>query len=181
MLTLTVETEEKFDERTYEFIEPKKYTFQLEHSLISLSKWESRWNKPFLSKEDKTNEETVDYIRCMTITPNVPEEAYASLSKENMKAVEDYIGASMTATTISKDKNAPKGRNQIVTSELIYSWMVAYGIPFECQKWHLNRLFMLIQVCGIQNSPPKKMSNRDIYKNNRSMNAARRAKSHSKG
>lgn len=181
MLTVTVMSAELFDERTYEFIPPRQYTIQMEHSLISLSKWEAKWNKPFLSKENKTGEETVDYIKCMTVSQNIPDEAYTLLSSQNMKEIEDYIAAPMTATTISKNEQKMGGKKQVITSELIYAWMVSLGIPFECQKWHLNRLLVLIQVCGIQNSSPKKMNKRDIYKNNKSVNAARRAKMHSNG
>lgn len=181
MLTITVESAEMFNEKTLEFIEPRRYTIQLEHSLISLSKWEAKWNKPFLSKENKTGEETLDYIKCMTVSQNIPEEAYMLLSSQNMKEIEDYIAAPMSGTKISKTEQSQSGKKQIITSEVIYGWMVALGIPFECQKWHLNRLLMLIQVCGIQNSPPKKMSKREIYKNNRSLNEARRAKANSRG
>ena len=180
MLRINVTVEpEKWDESTGEFIPPKEKTIQLEHSLVSLSKWESKWCKPFLHSE-KSDEEVLDYIKCMTLTQNVPDDLYNKLSSKNIKAIDDYINASMTATTFSDDGNTKKNK-EIVTSELVYYWMVAYNIPFECQKWHLNRLITLIRVCGVKNSPPKKMSKAEIYKRNAELNAKRRAKLNSKG
>lgn len=171
---------EGWDEKREEFVEPKTVTLQLEHSLVSLSKWESKWHKPFLSSPNLTGEESLDYIRCMTITKNVNPEVYLHITKENVNAVIDYINAPMTATTFSDDRKK-KSNKEIITSELIYYWMIAYNIPFECQKWHLNRLLTLVRVCGIKNAPPKKRSARDIMQSNAALNAARRAKMHSKG
>lgn len=180
MLQLNVIIEpEKWDESTGEFIPQKERTIQLEHSLVSLSKWESKWCKPFLHSE-KSNEEILDYIKCMTLTQNVPPDLYDKLSSKNIKAIDDYINAPMTATTFSDDSNSKKNK-EIVTSELVYYWMVAYNIPFECQKWHLNRLITLIRVCGVKNSPPKKMSKGEIMRRNAELNAKRRAKLNSKG
>jgi hypothetical protein len=180
MLQLTVTIEpEQWDERSGEFIPPKEKTIQLEHSLVSLSKWESKWCKPFLHS-DKTGEEVLDYIKCMTLTQNVPPELYTKLSSKNIETINEYINAPMTATTFSDNGNSKKNR-EIVTSELVYYWMVAYNIPFECQKWHLNRLITLIRVCGVKNEPPKKMSKNEIMKRNAELNAKRRAKLNSKG
>lgn len=191
MLTLTIPPRGKdtfFDDAKQEFIEVGEdfngMTIQLEHSLISISKWESKWHKPFLSKDGKnekrTEEESIDYIKCMTLTKNVPDIAYKSLTQENMKEIFDYINDPMTATTITINQKGPKNR-EIITSELIYYWMVANQIPFECEKWPLNRLMTLIEICGIKNSPPKKMSQRELMARNTKLNAARRAKCHSKG
>ena len=153
---------------------------KLEHSLLSISKWESKWKKPFISKEQKTQEEALDYIRCMTITPNVDPHLYRYIPADIFKQIEAYIDDPMTATWInSNEKKRPN--NQIITSELIYYWMVSYRIPMECEKWHLNRLLMLIQVCDEKNKPEKKMSRREILSRNSALNAARRAKLHSKG
>ncbi len=173
-------TPEKWDEKTEKFIEPKTKLLQLEHSLVSLSKWESKWCKPFLSKNEMSNEETIDYIKCMTLTQNVDPSVYEHLTQQNIEEVVQYINAPMTATTFSKDENR-KTNNEIITAELIYYWMIASQIPFECQKWHINRLITLIRVCSIKNQPPKKRSKRDIMQNNTALNAARRAKMHTRG
>ena len=180
MLQIVIPGQEFWDEQKQEFINTKEQVLQLEHSLISLSKWEAKWCKVFLSKQEKTQEETIDYIKCMTITPNVDPEVYNHLTRENIKEIEDYIAAPMTATYFSLD-NAGKSSREQVTSELIYYWMIALNIPFECQKWHLNRLLTLIKVCNIKNQPPKKMSKREIMSRNAALNAARRQQLNTKG
>ena len=181
MLVITVQGVEGWDEQKEEFVPAKPpVCLQLEHSLISLAKWESKWEKPFLSKEQKTVEETIDYIRCMTLNSNVPSDVYDRLSAQNFKDVNAYIDAKRSATTIREEQKGSRG-TEIVTSELIYYWMVALQIPFECQKWHLNRLLMLIRVCKAKNQPPKKQSQRNILKQNAALNAARRRRAHSKG
>lgn len=179
MLKLTVPAIEMFNEKTQEFVYTDETTLILEHSLVSLSKWESKWNKPFLSKDDKTMEETIDYIKCMTITQNVDPLVYFRLTDDNIKTINDYIEAPMTATTFSNLNNNPS--REIVTSELIYYWMISLNIPMECQKWHLNRLLTLIRVCNVKNTPPKKMSRKDIMSRNAALNAARRKKYNSTG
>lgn len=179
MLQIIVPATEQWDEIKQEFVYTKETTLQLEHSLVSLSKWESKWCKPFLSKEDMTAEETIDYIRCMTITQNVNPEVYTCLSDENIAQVRDYIQAPMTATFFRKE-NGPPSR-EIITSELIYYWMITLNIPFECQKWHLNRLLTLIRVCNIKNQPAKRRSQREIMEYNTALNEARRKKLNSKG
>ena len=173
---------ELFDENTYEFInvKTKEQVLQLEHSLISLSKWESKWCKPFLTKEQKTKEETLDYIRCMTLN-SVSPDVYKHLTKENLEDIEKYINAPMTATTVNDGESKSKVGGEQVTSELVYYWMVALNIPFECQKWHLNRLIMLIRVCNVKNKPPRKMSKREIMSRNAALNAKRRQKHNTRG
>ena len=180
MLQITIPSTELFDEEKQEFRTTKEYILQLEHSLVSISKWESKWNKVFLSKEDKTYAETIDYIKCMTITQNIPDEAYQYITKDNVDKIEKYISAPMTATWFSKDKPTGGSREQ-PTSELIYYWMIALNIPFECQKWHLNRLLTLIRVCNIKNTPPKKMSKSALMKRNAALNAARRKQHNTTG
>ena len=180
MLRITVPATEQWDEIKQEFVETKEQTLQLEHSLVSLSKWESKWCKPFFSKDAKTYEETVDYVRCMTITQNVKPEVYACLTEENINAINEYIQAPMTATTFSTHQTKTINGEQ-VTAELIYYWMVALNIPFECEKWHINRLITLVQVCNIKNQPPKKMSKNEIRSRNAALNAARRKRLNSKG
>ena len=171
---------EGWDEKTERFVEAKIKVLQLEHSLVSLSKWESKWCKPFLSKIEMTHEETIDYIKCMTITQNVDPEVYDHLTAENIDDVVKYINAPMTATTFSEEK-VSKANREIVTAELIYYWMIALQIPHEWEKRHLNRLLTLIRVCNIKNQPPKKRSKRDIMSRNAAINAARRQQLNSKG
>ncbi len=172
MLRIIVPAAELWDEINEEFIYKDEQALQLEHSLVSLSKWESKWCKPFLSKDEKTMEETIDYIRCMTLTQNVKPDVYECLSSENIQQVNKYIQAPMTATWFN-DMGTGKRNSEQITSELIYYWMIALNIPFECQKWHLNRLFTLIRVCNIKNQPPKKRSRREIMSRNAALNAAR--------
>lgn len=179
MLRITVPSREFWDESKNEFVATKAQTLQLEHSLVSLSKWEAKWQKAFLSKKEKTYEETLDYVRCMTLTQNVDPEVYYRLTNENIREINNYISAPMTATYFAEDKSRPS--RETVTAELIYYWMISCNIPFECQKWHLNRLLALIRVCNIKNSPPKKRSKRDIMAQNAALNAARRKQFHTKG
>lgn len=180
MLQITVPSTELWDERKLEFINTKEQVLQLEHSLVSVSKWEAKWCKVFLSKKEKTYEETIDYIKCMTLTQNVNPDVYRCLTKENFEQINEYISAPMTATWFSDEKNAPNSRDQI-TSELIYYWMIAFSIPFDCQKWHLNRLLTLIKICNIKNKDPKKMSKRDIMSRNAALNAARKKQLNTRG
>lgn len=180
MLRITIPEFEIFDETKEEFIYIKPQTLQLEHSLVAISEWESKWHKPCLGAEEKTQEETLDYIRCMTITQNVNQLVYLGLTNEILSQITDYIGDSRTATWFRNDgSNVNNG--EIVTSELIYYWMIALGIPSEYQKWHLNRLLTLIRVCNVKNAPPKKMSSREIARRNSEINKARRAKWNTRG
>lgn len=180
MLEITIPATEQWDELKQEFVTTKEQTLTLEHSLVSLSKWESKWCKPFLSKEKMTHEETIDYIKCMTLTQNVDENIYRCLSNSNINKISEYINAPMTATWFT-DNKLQKTSNEQVTSELIYYWMIALTIPFECQKWHLNRLLTLIKICNIKNQSPKKRSRSEIMSQNAALNAARRKQLNTKG
>lgn len=179
MLEMYIPAREAFDDDTQTFINTKSTTIRLEHSLVAISKWESRWKKPFLSRTEKTVEETLDYIRCMTISQNVDPNLYYVLTNAEIEQINAYIEDEKTATTFSND--TPRNSRQVITSELIYYWMAAYGISIECQKWHLSRLLTLIRIASIENSPKKKMSKRAILSQNKSLNAARRRALGSKG
>lgn len=167
-----------WDERNQQFLSIKETTIQLEHSLLSISKWESKWNKSFINTKDKTEDELIDYIKCMTITKNVDPNIYVCLTAENVQEIVNYINAPMTATTI---RDTGKSNHEIVTSELIYYWMISLNIPVKFEKWHLNRLITLIRVCSIKNQPAKKMSRGEIMQRNAALNAARKKRWNTKG
>lgn len=186
MLQITIPTTELFDERTETFVVIPSLTLALEHSLLSISKWEAKWKIPFLSGDKKTAEQMLDYIRLMTVRPtNVPSIVYQLLKIEHMKAIEDYINDPMTATWFQKtedDEGKAKPKNKRpITSELIYSWMAMLGIDWSCEKWHVNRLFVLIQCIEEQQKPPKKLSQAEIRARNSKLNAMRRKAMHTKG
>ena len=172
MLVVEVPEREHFDDATNTFLVYPAETLKLEHSLVSLSKWESKWEKPFISKGEKSPEETLDYIRCMTLN-RVSDRVYNNLTTLEIDQISKYIDSPMTATTFSENGQPHKNR-EMVTSELIYYWMIALSVPVEFENWHLNRLLTLIRVCNIKNTPPKKASKREILNRNRNLNAARK-------
>lgn len=180
MLSLTIPADEFFDESQGKFVPLKEQVLKLEHSLLSVSKWESKWKKPFEKMATNPSPvETLDYIQCMTIN-TVDPSVYLRLTDDMVEQVRSYISDPMTATTFSSDKKKG-GKRQVVTSELIYYWMVCYNIPFECEKWHLNRLITLIRVCDVKSAKPTKMKQKDVRKQNRELNAARRKALGTKG
>lgn len=172
MLTITVPAIELWNEETETFSRSKETTLQLEHSLISLSKWESVWKVPFLGKGNKTPEQTLDYFKDMTITKGVEPEVYTNMPSKIIDQINEYIADPMTATTFYDEvKSGPA--KETITAELIYYWMIAFSINFDCRKWHLNSLLTLIRVCNIKNAPPKKMSFAERAARNRELNASR--------
>jgi hypothetical protein len=180
MLTIVVPGVEMFDESTGTFLTEGDVTLELEHSLVSLSKWESEYEKPFLGQHEKTTEEVVGYIKAMTLTPNIPPEVFPKLSTGNINDINRYIDAKMSATWFNEPPGALKSRD-VITAELIYYWMITFQIPLECERWHLNRLFTLIRVCNIKQAKPKKMSRAEIAQRNREINAQRKDQLGSRG
>ena len=183
-LTINIPSREIWDEEKQEFFKVIGTTLKLEHSLVSVSKWEQKWKKPFIGKEEKTREETLDYIKCMTLTQNVDDMVYLFLTKQNIEEINNYISDPMTATWFSEEVNKRKPKsNRIITNELIYCWMIELNIPVEFQKWHLNRLITLIQVCNEEQKAAsgKKMPKREIMSRNRAINEARKAAMNTRG
>ena len=179
MLIIEIPKSEFFNENTSTFDRFEGMTIYMEHSLVSLSKWESKWKKPFLTSQ-KTSEENLDYFKCMTITKNVPDHAYLFMTEESINKLGEYIIDPMTATTFSKQEDR-KFNKEIITAELIYYWMIALQIPSEYRKWHLNRLLALIRVCSIKNAPSKKRSVKDSIRHAAELNAMRRSQYNTTG
>lgn len=173
MLELEVKGKEYYNEITNEFIEIPSCTLKLEHSLASLSEWESKWNKPFISDKPKTIEETIDYIKCMTLNRNnVYPLIYNSLTQSDLNTIYDYMDSKQTATWFN-DRERSSPNRDVITAEIIYYWLVSFRIPFECQYWHLNKLLTLIRVCDIKNKPPKKMSKQEAARQRMALNNKR--------
>lgn len=178
MLKITIPEQEYWNKKTREFETKPELTLRLEHSLFNISKWEAKWTKPFLSNENKTEEELMDYIKMMS-SDEIVEDIAGRLTSENYETITAYLQAPMTATVI---RNTGKGGSrEIITNELIYHWMINLNIPFECQHWHIKRLLTLIEVCTIKNSPGKKMSKQEVMQRNKAINDARRKKLNTTG
>ncbi|HMS83616.1 MAG TPA: hypothetical protein PKD12_08200 [Nitrospira sp.] len=180
MLNITVGGTESFDESTQAFVTSDGFDLRLEHSLVSLSKWESIYEKPFLGEAEKTVEELVGYVKAMTLTPEVPEEVFSTLNESNFEAINAYINAKMTATWFNEAPGAPKAK-EVITAELIYYWLTVFNIPFEVETWHLNRLFTLIRICNVKSAKPQKMSRADAMRRNKELNEQRRQQHQTKG
>lgn len=179
MLRIVVGGEEMYDEKTQTFTNRNGTVVELEHSLVSLSKWESKFEKAFLGKGEKSPEEILAYIEAMVLN-EIPEGILSRLSETNIKEINDYIDAKMTATWFDDTRDGPPSR-EVITAELIYYWMISLQIPFECQTWHLNRLLTLIRVCNVKGSKPKKRSAQEILQRNRQLNAQRKAQLGTRG
>lgn len=180
MLTLKIFQDEFFDQETNQFVRSEPIVLRFEHSLVSISKWESKYKKPFLSDEAKTEEETYGYIQAMLLVDDVPMKVLKRLSNEQLNSINDYINDSMTATWFSEGPKKPSSK-AVITSEIIYYWMVSLTIPLECENWHFNRLMTLIRVCNEKNKPPEKMSRSEMIAQRRALNAKRRAQYNTSG
>lgn len=179
MLEITVPKTNLFDEKNGKFIYVESETLSLEHSLIAISKWEAKYCKPFFGRDRKTNEEVLEYIKCMTVNKVKNPLIYSCLSTESLTEISNYIESKQSATWFSENKNGSP--REVITSELIYYWMIACNIPFECQKWHINRLLTLVRVCQMKQQDPKKMSQSDMLRQRAKLNAERKAKMHTHG
>lgn len=183
MLKILVSGREWFDDDRQIFVSSNPYELHLEHSLLSISKWEAKWKIPFLDEKTKlTDEQYLDYIRCMTINPPKDPLVYANITAKDLNAIKDYVGENRTATKIYRKRKAdPRAPKDRITAELIYYWMISYNIPFECQKWHLSQLMSLIDVCNFKSEKPEKIPKNQLLRERSAMNMARRSKHHSKG
>lgn len=177
--TITVPAATLFDPVNNEFTDVKEHTLKLEHSLYSIAKWEAKWHRSYWDPKGQSEEELLDYVRCMSLDNSISKDVLRALTPKNIEQIRAYMENPMTGTTFREDRKRPS--REIITSELVYYWMIQNGIPFECQKWHINRLLTLIRVCAIKNGPQRKQSSADIYKQNRALNAARRAKHNTRG
>lgn len=180
MLKLIIDADERFNDETQTFETFNEVIIEFEHSLVSLSKWESKYEKPFLSSGEKTSEELLEYIKAMVITSELDLDVLNRLSQKNIDSIQEYIDSKQSATTFGSMPER-RGPGEVITSELIYYWIVSFNIPFECQTWHLNRLFALIRILNIKNSKPKKLSRNELAQRNRDLNAQRRAELGTKG
>lgn len=185
MLELKIKSQEYFNEKTSEFVNLPSITLKLEHSLLSISKWEAKSHKRFLNQDKNnklTSSEMLDYIRCMTLNHDVPDIVYYSLSEHHMEKIKDYIEDSRSVFALVCESSCTHRKsNEAISSELVYYWMTVFNIPFECEKWHFNRLMTLIQICSIKNQPSKKMSKGSVMKQNAALNAARRKAGNTRG
>lgn len=185
MLKIVIDGKEFWDEENEEFLYPDRIELELEHSLLSLSKWESKHQKPFLSSEKKTREEVFSYIQCMVVTPGLDLDVLYDLSQESLSEIQSYIDSTQSATTFGSLPGGRRGSSEVITSELIYYWLVAFTIPFESESWHLNRLFSLIRIANDKNAKAngggKKLSRHELAQRYRDLNAKRRAETGSSG
>lgn len=179
-LTINIPSAELYDQKNGRFVTIRGRELKFEHSLLSVSKWESKWHKSFFSKDAKTEEETTDYIRCMCLTNDADPNIFKYLDAVSKSKIAEYIADPMTGTKLRKINQKPS--REIVTNELIYFWMTSFGIPFDpCEKWHLNRLMILIEIASRKNTPPKKVGKREAAQQRTALNAQRRAKYNTKG
>ena len=180
MLRLIIEGDESFDDETQTFSKVDDVVIELEHSLISLSKWESKYQVPFLSSDEKPSEQVFGYLQAMIIDPDIDPDVMYLCTQANVIEIQEYIDSPQSATTFGSMPTR-RGPGEVITSELIYYWMVAFNIPFECEYWHLNRLFSLIRICNIKNSPPESVSRNELAQRYADLNAQRKAELGTRG
>lgn len=182
MLKITIPKKELWDEETERFIDTPEFVVELEHSLVSLSKWESIHEKPFLGSDEKTEEEILDYVYAMFLDSSLPKSLVLGMTRDNLSEIHDYIAAAHTGTTFYESEKRRSGSSETITSELIYYWLVALEIPFEVETWNLNRLFTLVRICNIKNNPKEnKMTAQQVAHRNRELNEQRKAQHKTKG
>ena len=179
MLEIIVPANEIYLPAENRFVAIPSCTLTLEHSLISIAKWEAKWHTPYLNAKKRSSAQEFDYIRCMVVGPVKNDYVFSVLTPENIAQIRAYMEESMTATTFSKGQRSTS--REVVTAEILYCRMFANNIPMECQKWHLNRLLTLIRVCSIKNAPSKKMGKNSILSRNAQLNAARRQQLNTRG
>ena len=172
--------DEGFNDETNEFVTVDPVVIELEHSLVSLSKWESKYEKPFLGRDEKTKEETFDYLKMMVLTEDLPDSIFEKFSQENIQEIKEYIDSKQSAT-IFTEIGRGRGKEEVITSELIYYWMIAFTIPFVCEHWHLNRLLTLVRICGIKSGKQKKMPKGQLAQQYRELNERRKAEMGTRG
>lgn len=180
MLTITILGDEHYNEVTNEFSHHGNVVLEFEHSLVSVSKWESKFIKPFLTDDPKTAEEMLYYIECMILTKDYPSNILDALTQTNVREINEYIASPQSGTVFKETKQYRKNPEQI-SAELIYYWLVAYKIPFECETWHLNRLFALIRICSIKNDTGNKKSPREQAQSNAQLNEERKRQFNTNG
>lgn len=188
VLKLDIPKGEWWDDENERFVMTNPCVLNMEHSLISIYRWESKYKRAFLNEKDqKTKDELIDYFRMMTISKPASDKVYELISEnaELISKISEYLEDTMTATTfaINDAGDSYNPKKTIITAEIIYYWMVTFSIPFECEKWHLNKLFTLIRVCAIKNQPPNqnKMPKSELYARNRELNAKRKAEFNTRG
>lgn len=181
MLELHISETELWDPVSEKFLLVKEQSLPLEHSLLSISKWEEKWHKPMplINNERLSGDEFLDYVRCMTISRNPDPLVYRCITAREVEAIMAYINDPHTATWFGNEKSGGNDKRPL-TTELIYHLMFAFGVSKECEKWHLNRLMTQLRVEYEESKPSKKKTPAEIAERHRMLNAKRRAEARAK-